>query len=481
MVSRKYTNALPWYSQHIFCPILCLMVTTRFRFYGGFAFVENGARLKCDGANVRGNHAGDQGGGIYARQATWVNSSCDLIENDSPQGAAIYLTNVLSATFEDHNVTRNLASGGSVVYLAVSSVVARYIRFDSSEIQDHTFNRAIQMDERTKLDAHRCVFNGWLGDAVVFNANPESGSLILEGCDFNRSSASLAVISPNSDAVIRNAAVSDFTFNNALGTTDSPLALVDRALNCRDPDACETQGCVDSSLGVLCPCLKGGKCLDDGGELSLTIETPPDVETFRPDPVSYELRVSSSGSGTTDAIWQLDFAANDLVLEVFPSSGVLPPGGSVLVQVSGIPSGRDVGGNLTSKFILSSVISATFVPTAVDSITVVATLYMCKAFEYARPLYNDDDDDGVSCEQCANIASEVGVNCTYPGATEGMLPIQAGYWRSSRASREVLACLHSKACVGATNISSADDYCADGYKGPCESTYVETLPQVRKQ
>lgn len=288
----------------------------------------------------------------------------------------------------------------------------------------------------------------------------------------------MSVVSPNSGAVIRNPAVSDFTYENALGTIDNPFALVDCALNCSDANACETRGCVDSALGVLCPCHKGGKCLNDGGELSLGIETPPDVETFRPDPVSYELRVSSARSGTTDAIWKLDFEADDLVLDIFPSSGVLPPGGSVLVHVTGMPSGRDVGGALTSKFVLNSVGNATLGPTTVDSITVIATWYMCKAYEYARPLYNDDGDDGVSCEQCTTIATEAGVNCTYPGATEGLLPIQGGYWRSSRASREVLACLNSKACVGGTNISTADDYCADGYEGPCESTHVKILPQA---
>ncbi|CAN0122247.1 unnamed protein product, partial [Laminaria digitata] len=57
------------------------------------------------------------------------------------------------------------------------------------------------------------------------------------------------------------------------------------------------------------------------------------------------------------------------------------------------------------------------------------------------------------------------------GATKALLPIQQGYWRSSRESVLVLECLHSDACVGATEVSSSDDYCADGYTGPCESTY----------
>ena len=68
--------------------------TVSLRFYGGFVFVEDEATLTCEGATITGNHAGDQGGGVYARQATWLNSSCDLIANEAPQGAAIYLTKV---------------------------------------------------------------------------------------------------------------------------------------------------------------------------------------------------------------------------------------------------------------------------------------------------------------------------------------------------------------------------------------------------
>ena len=96
-------------------------------------FVEVEASITCHGATIRGNFAGDQGGGIYGRQATWVNSSCDLVGNESPQGAAIYLTNVRSATFENHTVIDNLASGGSVVYVVSSSVVVRGVKFIASD------------------------------------------------------------------------------------------------------------------------------------------------------------------------------------------------------------------------------------------------------------------------------------------------------------------------------------------------------------
>ncbi|CAM9638404.1 unnamed protein product, partial [Laminaria digitata] len=439
-------------------------------FYGGFVFIEDEATFTCDGATITGNYAGDQGGGIYAREATWVNSSCDLIANKAPQGAAIYLTNVNSAKFEYHNVSDNLASGGSVVYVAASTVAAREVTFESSVgLQDYSFNRAVQLDGNTTLQAERCVFDGWLGDTVIFNTNVAGGSLILNRCDFSGSSAVKTVVSPNSDAEIRNAVVSSFTFKAAAtGTLNDSLALVDRALSCSDFNVCGAGTCVDSLLGVLCECLEGGECLNDGGELSLSLQTPPQLVTFSPNTVSYELVVSSAATGTTYAIWDLDFGADDLDLNVFPSSGVLPPGGSVTVQVNGASKNQDIGGNLTSNFVVTSVGSAISDSAAVVKLDVNSTFYLCHAYEYAVPIDGDGDDnsDGVECEQCATIDGEEGVNCESPGATMTLLPIQKGYWRSSRESLVVLECLQSDACVGATEVSSSNDYCADGYRGP---------------
>ena len=208
------------------------------RFYGGFVFVEEEATLTCKGATITGNHAGDQGGGIFARQATWLNSSCDLIANEAPHGAAIYMTKVKSATFDNLNVIDNLASGGSVVYVAASAVVAKGVTFRSRVgLQAYSFNRALQLDGNTTLDAEKCVFDGWLGDTVVLHLNSASRSLVLDSCDFSGSSATMAVVSPNSPAVIRNAVVSKLTFENAIAANNS-RTIVDRALDCSYPNIC---------------------------------------------------------------------------------------------------------------------------------------------------------------------------------------------------------------------------------------------------
>ena len=140
------------------------------------------------------------------------NSSCDLISNKSPQGAAIYLTTMHRAKFEHHSVINSLASSGSVVYVAARAVVASGVTLESRVgLQDYSYNRAVQSSDNATFDADRCVFDGWLGDDVIFNANSANGSLVLDSCDFSGSSAVLAVDSPNSEADIRNAVVSSST------------------------------------------------------------------------------------------------------------------------------------------------------------------------------------------------------------------------------------------------------------------------------
>lgn len=436
-------------------------------------FLEEEASITCEGATITGNYAGEQGGGIYARQAEWVNSSCDFIANESPQGAAIYLTNVKSAMFENHAVANNVASGGSVVYVTESAVGARAVTFESDiGLQEDSFNRAVQLDGDTTLTAEGCVFRGWLGDTVIYHKSSVPGSLILDSCEFSDSSAAMAVISPNSDAEIRNAIVGSSMFKSG-ETLSNSLRLVDRALDCSDSNACGAGGCVNSTLGVLCECLENGECLDDGGDLSLHLKTAPAAETFSPDTVSYELMVSSGFDGTTYAIWDVAFEADDLTLDVVPSSGVLSPGDNVSITVIGTPMTQDVGGKLSSKFVVTSLGTLGNTSSGVTgggtSLKVNSTFYLCSTYEYAMPLA--DKDTGVVCEQCVTIEGGQGVNCESMGATLVSLPIRQGYWRSSQKSIVVKRCFNSKACKGGTKISSSDDYCKHGYKGPCESNF----------
>lgn len=442
-----------------------------YSYYGGFLFIEEDASFVCSGATIQGHFAGDQGGALYAQDAMWVNVSCDILGNTSPQGAAAYLTHVHgNVLFEDISITDNVASSGSVVFIAASPVVARAVTFAAGSTSiTNTITSAVQLDSLSTFDGQRCSFEGWERATVVYSASTIDGSLVLDLCDFSRSVATTTVTSLLSDAEIRNARVGELTFANAA----DPLALVDRALTCEDADVCGKGDCVDSSLGVLCECLPNGECLDDGGTLSFMVKTPPNEVTFNPETVSFELLISAAAEdGTTDAIWKLAYDADKLALEVVPSSGILPPGGNATVAVFGSPLEDDVGGDLTSSFTLTTVGTGGGVLAELD---VISTFYLCKAFEFAVRAEDSassatGDIQEIECEQCLELLGDTdGVDCSTPGATLVSLPVRAGFWRSSTDSRTIHSCMYSEACPGATQVADSNDYCAGGYEGPCES------------
>ncbi|CAB1103690.1 unnamed protein product [Ectocarpus sp. CCAP 1310/34] len=439
------------------------------KFYGGFIFLEEEASLSCEGATIRDHYAGDQGGGIYGRDATWVNSSCDLIGNAAPQGAAVYLTHtVMAANFTNHEVTDNVASGGSVLYATETAVFATGLNFQSGVgLQEDSSNRAIQLEGETTLVADGCVFGGWMGDTVIRNSNTAPGSLTLDSCDFSESAAVMVVGSPHSDALIRNAVVDHLTIENAALVNDS-LVLVDNAFDCRTSGICAAGECVDSVLGVLCECLSEDYCLNDGGALSISLLVHPLNVTYSPDPVYFELLVSASADGVTPTIWNLSYEADDLGLQVLPSSGILPPGENVTVAITGNPLQDDVGGVLVTRFVVTSAGSGTAESSSSTGVEleVKSEFYLCQAFEYAMPVDGDDDDNDPVCLQCANFDGAEGLDCESPGATLASLPVREGYWRSSQESLVVHGCLNSDACAGGTQISSSDDYCKDCYEGP---------------
>lgn len=433
-------------------------------------YVEDLANFTCEGASFRGNYAGDQGGGVYARSTTYVNNSCDFIGNESPQGAALYMANVGSITLENHDIADNVAYSGSVVYVTSSVVLASRVTFKSGfELEEGSSNRAVQSERKSTLTFKECMFDGWLGDTVIYHENPRPETLSLDSCDFGRSSPIMAVSSLTSDAKIRNAIVGDLTFANACRLNYSQ-PLVDKALNCNSPNICGPGKCVNSVLGVLCECLEAGACLSDGVELSLEVKTHPASETYSPEPVSFELLVSLEGDRTEYAIWNLTFEAEGVKLDVVPSSGILPSGGNVTVMVTGTVATQDVGGNLTSNFNLTSVgRTNSSSNAALKALAVRSTFYLCLAHEFAA--LGIADDKSFVCESCFEIGDEgEGVNCDNPGATLVSLPIREGYWRSGNMSQAVHKCGHSGACIAATDIMSADGYCANGYRGPCEST-----------
>jgi predicted outer membrane repeat protein len=77
-------------------------------------------------------------------------------------------------------------------------------------------------------------------------------------------------------------------------------------------------------------------------------------------------------------------------------------------------------------------------------------------------------------EKCQLCTDELTCSNTI-GATTSTLSLAAGLWRTSTVTLTVYDCLNSDACSGGIALSSIDDYCATGYKGPCKYTITYIL------
>ena len=101
------------------------------------------------------------------------------------------------------------------------------------------------------------------------------------------------------------------------------------------------------------------------------------------------------------------------------------------------------------------------------------------AFLFAMQIENRFDAICSGCGDCSSCTvdknetvstcSDVFEHSTSPGgsnATLMTLEIEAGYWRATNDSTKVLECYNEDACNG--GLTGSDDYCSEGYKGPCE-------------
>ncbi|CAM9421055.1 unnamed protein product [Choristocarpus tenellus] len=445
------------------------------RFFGGFLFLEEQASVNCTNTVVEGSLSGDQGGGLYARDATFIYWACDLIANDAPQGADMYLTQVREVNMVDSRIDHlSTTRSSNAVDITGSHVVANGVKLAGSVASGTDI--AVQMDASSSFLAMDCVFNGWQGDSILQN---DGGELVLEGCDFSGSAAKAAVSSV-STAVIRNAVVGDQTFEMATNN----MALVDNALTCSDSQSCSPGVCLDGELGVYCQCyasLVTGKevCMDGGGNITMWVSKAPDVVTYWPAMVEFTLAVHAQG-GSEPVLWNISTSSSDFNISLYPSSGMLPPGSSVSVRVEALP-GLEMGGNLTTSFTAEG-----FAPRTTASVDVLATYFLCRAFEYAdfrvqsvtdlpgipssepEGEFETEEENEVECTQCAEIEGADGVDCSTPGATLKGLPLKDGYWRATTQSLVVRECVNSDSCVGGTLVVDSDEYCASGYLGPCE-------------
>lgn len=65
------------------------------------------------------------------------------------------------------------------------------------------------------------------------------------------------------------------------------------------------------------------------------------------------------------------------------------------------------------------------------------------------------------CTEAYEHSDSNGINVTIE-----FLDIEAGYWRATNTSDEILECYNTDACLG--GITGEAAFCLEGYEGPCE-------------
>lgn len=82
-------------------------------------------------------------------------------------------------------------------------------------------------------------------------------------------------------------------------------------------------------------------------------------------------------------------------------------------------------------------------------------------------------DDGQTCKLCNN-----GFDCSRPCTSTETLAVELDWWRGNLNESTVHECWNSKSCKGgrahvsptvtASGVAAGDQYCQNGYSGPCE-------------
>lgn len=72
----------------------------------------------------------------------------------------------------------------------------------------------------------------------------------------------------------------------------------------------------------------------------------------------------------------------------------------------------------------------------------------------------------LQCVPALENTMSVGVTVSGVPVTLETLELDVGYWRSLSNSTTVLPCWNTDACLG--GITDTADFCAEGYRGPCE-------------
>ncbi|CAM9127983.1 unnamed protein product [Choristocarpus tenellus] len=439
---------------------------------GGFIFVARGY-ASCTGVTVE-NHEAVNGGVVYASKAAHVDWACNSTDSYGILGGVMYLYLGASISITSSSFTGITMPRGSAIFLLDSSLTVEKAVFEDTNRSSVLL--AIQGNPGSVVKVYDSSFRGFGGEAVVFSG----GELVLDGCDFSESVAQELVYSSYvMPPVLRNTVLGNLNYDGPIsdGVTSQSAEFVNRAYTCADQrgghsSLCSSvEDCLDGDMGVYCDCytpdvpLDGEEVCFDGSSM-LHLSTESSVGNFfSPDKMTADILLEADSSVETGIVWNMRVdgvedikgARLDVTWDIFPSTGVLMPGKSILVRVTGIAP-LDLNGPLNTSFVVSNGPSVSLL---VDNPHVVV---QTQFFHCDKGLFWTDQGE---CRPCSSLnGAAEGVDCSEPGSTQKTLRLIEGFWRASGDSIHIKECMNKEACSGGLYVDSVDDYCLEGYQGP---------------
>eukprot|EP00904_Undaria_pinnatifida_P010819 jgi/Undpi1/6868/HiC_scaffold_21.g09344.m1 len=536
--------------------------------FGGFLFAESGSHASCTGVSILNNHA-VEGGAIYATNGVTLDWACHIEQSFALAGPAIYARDQTTVELKGVSLFNNTVVRGSVVFVVSSVLMTDQVDIlDNSGLQDLS---AVYVDKASSYMAVDTSFTGFNGEAC-FNVVFSEGELYLDDCDFSGSTSPVLVYTgPNSTAVIRNTALGNNNYvefskaGSDAGNLPNASSLTNANYKCgsgifegngssttfQDYPCSKESACFDGDLGVYCLCYtpqlpkSTERCMSgDASTLNLEQGVYPE-RTYFPDLLegdlflSYEPTASSSlssGSGGGSdvsqnkqavggggVLWSVEatgYDKNMMTWTIFPSTGLIFPGGSITLKVVTLPgtqfeghanvtftaidvvanssttstiellSGRhgiddddsNPGSSVSHQEVAGGPLSSThggIVPvlqeTSSDGASNKASFhvefYHCRAGSFWKPtvssVVSSDEDPGAcyACSENTLNGETEGVDCSQDGETLQALTVKEGYWRAKLNLSTVRECFNEGACKGGSSVTDAQGYCSDGYEG----------------
>jgi predicted outer membrane repeat protein len=382
---------------------------------GGAIFAFVGVSLDVHRSKFLDNHCHYSGGAIYSETQTKLNFTfCEFGRNRGEYGSVI--GSLGDVSLSHCSIHDNAATGnGALAMSPGSSATVRSCTFERNTAVDSA--ACISADYRTVVSVSSSSFS--VNSAARGGAITSAGCLHLDDCSFTDNTAS----------------------------TGGALALLRGSELIAD--SCSLSG---NSAGV-----SGGAVHTDGALLMRSS--------------SFSNNVAVSGSGGAIAA-QAQATVNATGCS-FVTNSAAQAGAAVFIAAAAAVAPQLVSSSFglnTASCCYATGHRSTAAVAAVNgssSSSSSASSYACtdvdsgvgsgccRAGEYS---------DGAVCVRCS-IES---LHCTSTGVVAATLPLAAGYWRADLQSLAVRQCWREEACKGGVAVQSSDDYCAAGYRGPCE-------------